>query len=864
MRRSCPASLSLLAAAAALLVAAPAGAAVSGCLVDASGDPLANLVVTWPSTFLTDAIPCSTWDNPVAPRDGFLTDEDGCVTIPEAEGATFVRVWAQSPAARVKAPAQVGLGMCPVSQRAFLPDGMTVDVAGQNDSFELAMALNDAYVGGLEEFSPFAGPWALSSDRTSSNWIEAAMPGLVVQRAFCEPASAQTGQPVIHLSAGVDGDTSGERVTIAHELAHALAQSRLSYGERVAMEATYAQWLADESINGDPAHGFAMQTTPFVAWIEAFGILGSSYVAAVADATESGEDRHETFYRRARARVGYDTVAGPDVEGAVFGALFVDFASHPWVGLDYVVSSYVDCGALNVANYGACILQREGADSVIYQALLDATCRFDIPLTGASPYCGALAQSYHGTGAAEEGGDSFGQVLASGDFDRDGRQDLAVGAPGENNGAGVVMVYRGSPRGFVEGRYLFQSSFGSASVEAGDSFGSALAVGDFDCDGRDDLAVGAMGENGSAGAVSVMYSGADGLDDSQAHTFLQRHTTYVAGNGNCYRPSSEPWDRFGAALAAGDFDGDGCGDLAVGAPGENGGKGIAHVFLGAGSGLDLDGWLYFQSSSADGSPADEAAEAGDRFGSALAVGRFNGDFRDDLVVGAPQEGAVAWRSGAVSVLFGSGGAVPLTAGRFYTPAGDSQANTGHSLAVGDFDGDGDDDIAAGAPMDRVDGSISGRVWIVYSGSAGLPTSAWAGGFVDATVSGAPSGRVGGFGTSLAAGDIDDDGQDELLVGEPSVVGGGRAHVIRLDPQWPDGIELAPEDWGREGLAGDLFGVAVWAADFDFDGDDDVAFGAPAAIPLAAEAGGVFYSLELDESFPAEDQSWNFLARLLGW
>ena len=94
-------------------------------------------------------------------------------------------------------------------------------------------------------------------------------------------------------------------------------------------------------------------------------------------------------------------------------------------------------------------------------------------------------------------GDSFGSALASGDYNCDGRADLAIGVPGEARGStlesGVVHVLEGGPGGLtgVGSVKLSQASPGVAgSPEWGDSFGAALAVGDFNGNGRVDLAVG--------------------------------------------------------------------------------------------------------------------------------------------------------------------------------------------------------------------------------------------------------------------------------------------------------------------------------------------------------------------------------------
>jgi hypothetical protein len=409
------------------------------------------------------------------------------------------------------------------------------------------------------------------------------------------------------------------------------------------------------------------------------------------------------------------------------------------------------------------------------------------------------------------------------DFNGDGFSDLAVGVPAEAVGtafaAGTVNVLLGSGAGLeATDQTLLQ-----ANPESVDQFGGALAKGDFNGDGFDDLAVGAPREDlaaaSFAGAVNVFYGSATGLPSGSQ--------VLIQGN-----PEGD--DRFGSALDAGFFNDDDFMDLAVGAPGETVGGDVAagavNVFYGSAAGLPAASQALLQ-----GNP-----EPGDRFGSALAAGFFDDGNPSDLAAGAPGEAVGTLDgAGAVNVFFGEAGGLPAASEALLQGNPEPGDGFGASLAAGFFDDGIFMDLAAGAPTETVGTrSAAGAVNVFFGGApTGLSTSSAAYTQGPGTGGVAEAGDL--FGASLAAGFFDGVANWDLAVGSPLEDLGDREDAGAVNVLYGTPAGLAGRDQvlvqGSPGVggtaeAGDLFGLAlargVFENNFNGDGFDDLAVGAP--------------------------------------
>lgn len=329
----------------------------------------------------------------------------------------------------------------------------------------------------------------------------------------------------------------------------------------------------------------------------------------------------------------------------------------------------------------------------------------------------------------------------------------------------------------------------------GDRFGAAVAIGDFDRDGYDDL------------VVASPQSTPDVITPSTGYVELFKGTMKALTPTKILDPEAALAndDQFGRALAVGDFDGDGFPDLAVGVPRRrmNGQasqprSGAVVLFRGGqfhranrrypcsdnplcdtqdSAPAPLEYWLTLYPSDAGGgfTPTE-----GEEFGAALAVGDIDGNGKADLVVGAP-----GWSSNWGRVFYyGNLGSdspaaprtVAMPVGRYITASGPG-ARFGAALTTGRFGSSVRDGIVVGAPL-------------AGAGKAFLFDGVTLDHFSSQVL--APTGSQTGdeFGAALATGDILTGGNAELVVGAPRQDGtvatkrAGAVHVYKYNSGFP--------------------------------------------------------------------------------
>jgi hypothetical protein len=330
-------------------------------------------------------------------------------------------------------------------------------------------------------------------------------------------------------------------------------------------------------------------------------------------------------------------------------------------------------------------------------------------------------------------------VSGAGDLNRDGHADLVVGARTYDGGQadeGAAFVYYGGAAGIGTTPTVLEANQASANFGV-----SVSGAGDLDGDGYADLVVGANlydGGQTDEGAAFVYHGGAAGIGTTP--TVLE---------------SNQAAAQFGYSVSgAGDLDGDGYADLAVGAryyDDVETNEGAVFVYYGGAAGIGTTPTVL------------ESNQAAATFGTSVSgAGDLNGDGYADLVAGANLYDDVEANEGAAFVYYGGAAGIGTTPTVLQPNQAD--AYLGYSVSgAGDLNGDGYADLVVGAyGYDNLQ-TDEGAAFVYYGGAAGIvptPTvleSNQASAYSGASVSG--------------AGDLDGDGYADLVVGAYGYDGG---------------------------------------------------------------------------------------------
>ncbi|MEV4417071.1 M4 family metallopeptidase [Catellatospora sp. NPDC049609] len=431
------------------------------------------------------------------------------------------------------------------------------------------------------------------------------------------------------------------------------------------------------------------------------------------------------------------------------------------------------------------------------------------------------------------------------DINGDGFGDLAIGEPGRpvsgQPAGGAIRTMFGTstgPHPLGNQLYTQDNAFVQGASAPNGNFGAAVTTADTNADGYADVLAGAPDSPSGEGSVTVMRGTVWGLTAQLSKSVSA--SSAIPGTGP---------HRFGAALAAGDFNGDGFGDVAVGAPGNSGNRGGVKVLYGAAAGLASTGagvnWF-----TQDTGAVPDTAEDGDQFGAALAAGDFNGDGRTDLAVGAPGETiGTATGTGSVTILLGSPSGITATGSQAFDQdtanmpeTGESGDQFGFALGAGDVTGDGKADLAVGAPGEDVDTSAdSGAAFLIRGAATGLTATASQ---VLFDRGGDLLGAGDRWGTAVTVGDLNADRFADVVVAAPyddwnTVTDVGGLTVLRGNPDglaisslflsqarscgW-SGLPECPMD--EDGETGDQFGSVLLATKIRNSSKADLIVGVP--------------------------------------